>query len=101
MLIVIANYKSKPGHSEKIAALLSKHVAETRAEPGCVQFVANRSTDDPDRFVLFEQYVDEAAFEAHRLSPHFARNIDNGVVPLLESRSWGRYDMVEPASGSA
>jgi quinol monooxygenase YgiN len=96
VLTVIAMYKTKPGKSDEVAAILARHVAATRAEPGCVQFVANRSGKDPDRFVLFEQYVDEASFDAHRTSSHFARYIENGVVPLLEERAWDRYMPVEP-----
>jgi len=98
MLIVIAQYLTEPGKSDEVAAILARHVAETRAEPGCVQFVVNRGSDDPDRFLLYEQYVDEAAFESHRVSAHFARNVDHGVVPLLAERTWGRYRLVEPST---
>ena len=55
----------------------------------------------PDGFVLYEQYVDEAAFEAHRQSPHFREYIEGGVVPLLAEREWHRYDLVGPYFVSA
>jgi len=95
VLVVIAQYKTRSGKGDEVAAILARHVAETRVEPGCLQFTVNRSTDDPERFVLYEQYVDEAAFELHRLSPHFERNVDQGVVPLLAERTWGRYQLVD------
>jgi autoinducer 2-degrading protein len=98
MLTVIAFYRCKPGRAEEIAAILADHVAATRSEPGCITFLANRSRDEPDRYVLYEQYEDEAAFEAHRESAHFARYIDNGVVPLLAERTWHRFDLVEPTA---
>ncbi len=94
MLVVIARYRAEPGRGDEVAELLVPHIAATRAEPGCRGFLVNRSTEDADRFVLYEQYVDEAAFEAHRESPHFARYVLGGVVPLLAEREWERYTLV-------
>lgn len=98
MLVVIARYRARPGRGDEVAALLAPHVAATRAEPGCETFLVNRSTDDGDRFVLYERYADEAAFEAHRESPHFREYVLGGVVPLLAEREWERYALVEPAA---
>jgi quinol monooxygenase YgiN len=33
----------------------------------------HRSTTDPELFLFYEQYRDEAAFDAHRKAPHLAR----------------------------
>jgi quinol monooxygenase YgiN len=95
MLTVIALYRARPGMGDQVAAILAKHVAATRAESGCVEFIACRGLDDRDRFALFEQYEDEAAFQVHRESDHFRRYIDGGVVPLLDERVWQRYEEVE------
>ncbi|HEY3763935.1 MAG TPA: putative quinol monooxygenase [Gaiellales bacterium] len=96
MLVVIARYRAEPGKGDRVAAILARHVPPTRAEPGCLRFVANRSVDDGDRFVLYEQYADEAAFQAHRESAHFRENVELGIVPLLAERTWERYAPVEP-----
>lgn len=53
--------------------------------------------EDPDHFVLYEQYDDEAAFQAHRATPHFTTYIERRVIPLLQERSWSRYDEITPA----
>jgi quinol monooxygenase YgiN len=97
MLVVIARYLALPGRGDDVAALLAPHIAATRAEPGCASFLVNRSADDGDRFVLYEQYADEGAFQAHRESPHFQRYVLAGVVPLLAEREWERYALVDPA----
>ena len=73
-----------------------RRTGPSEAEPGCLCFLVNRSAADPDRFVLYEQYADEAAFRAHRASAHFRANVEAGVVPLLAERGWERYDLVEP-----
>ena len=48
----------------------------------------------PNSFALYEEYVDEGAFQAHRLTPHFRDYIENGVVPLLAERTWRRYEQI-------
>ena len=97
MVTVVAQYRVKAGRGDAVADALRQHVGATRAEAGCLSFVAYRADDDPDRFLLYEQYVDESAFEEHRQTPHFARYIDGIVVPLLEERSWQRYEELAPA----
>lgn len=97
MVTVIARYVSLPGQGDAVAAVLGRHVAASRAEPGCLQFVAERSAHDGDRFVLYERYVDELAFEEHRQSPHFHGYVEQTIVPLLAEREWARYDEVAPA----
>lgn len=96
MVVVIARYLAHRGSGDEVSRLLREHVRATRAEPGCVQFLVNRSEADPDRFLLYEQYLDEAAFEDHRRSPHFKRLLEGAVVPLLSEREWDRYRLVEP-----
>lgn len=44
---------------------LPRHVELTRAEPGCVHFVVER-TDDPLVWNVSERFADRASFEAHQ-----------------------------------
>jgi quinol monooxygenase YgiN len=96
---VIAEYRARPGRGDDVADILPRHVAATRAEPGCITFVAYRDADDPDHFVLYEQYVDEDALEAHRQSPHFTANVLGRIVPLLEIRRAYRLEEIPPQKG--
>jgi (4S)-4-hydroxy-5-phosphonooxypentane-2,3-dione isomerase len=92
----LRHYRTQPGAGNNVAAIFATHAAPTRAEPGCVRFVVNRRNADVDRFVLYEQYADEAAFEAHRQTSHFREYIEQAVVPLLVEREWQRYRVIEP-----
>jgi quinol monooxygenase YgiN len=100
MLTVIAEYQARAGKGAEIAGVLARHTAATRAEPGCVTFIAYQDHGDPDHFALYEQYVDEAAFETHRQSPHFAAYVEGQIVPLLERRRWHRYQEIASSEGS-
>ena len=95
MITLIAQYHARPGAGDRLAAVLAKHVAATRTEPGCVEFVAYRSSEDADRFLLYEQYVDEASLDAHRVTPHFRLYVQDTIIPLLLERQVARYEEVQ------
>ncbi len=43
-----------------------------RCDPGCLRFDVLQVMDAPTRWVFYEVYTDELAWERHRMSPHFA-----------------------------
>jgi quinol monooxygenase YgiN len=96
VLTLIVHYQAQPSKGDVIAAALAKHIPATRQEPGCVQFIGYRSTQDPDSFILYEQYVDEQSLEAHRQTPHFQRYVHETITPMLAERTFDRYDEVMP-----
>ena len=84
-LTVVAKLRAAPGKGDALAALLVEQCGVVRAtEPGCLAYRLHRAIDDPDHFVFYEAYVDDAAFDAHRRSPHLAafrkRREDGGLT---------------------
>jgi quinol monooxygenase YgiN len=77
----------KSGHEDEAVELFRKLTGPTRAEPACRMYIVHRSTSDPRRFFLYEQYDDQAALDAHRASPHFAQYAAGGLFALIESRT--------------
>ena len=96
MFVVIAQWYAKPGMDDEVAAVLRTAVRNSRTEPGCVLFMANRSVEDPRRFVMYEQFVDKAAFDAHLATDSFKANVAGRILPLLESRVREVCELVEP-----
>jgi quinol monooxygenase YgiN len=87
MQALLARYHVRQGNSDAVVrALREMGEAVRRDEPRCLTYRAARSTEDPDVFVLYEEYEDEAALLAHRETPHFKSLIEGTVVPLLASR---------------
>ena len=73
VLTVIAKVRAAKGKGDALAALLKEQVAAVRkAEPDCLVYRPHRSTSDPDLFIFYEQYRNDAAFDAHRKAPHLA-----------------------------
>ena len=87
MIVLIVHMTMKPGTEEECKRLLLQMVAETRKEPGCIQYVAHQSIDNPRNFAFYESYADKAALDVHRASPHFARYIEGGIDAIVESRT--------------
>jgi autoinducer 2-degrading protein len=74
MFAVIVDVAVRPEmHEQFIRAITANAAACLRDEPGCLRFDVLCDVADPNRFILYEVYVDEAAFESHRATPHFAR----------------------------
>ena len=93
MIVLVAMYQVKPGKGDDVAAALQRMAPLVKAEePGCLLYHANRSMDDPDAFLLYELYADQAALEAHRNTAHFRQLIEGTVVPLLDKRERQFYE---------
>ena len=86
MYCVAVTYMIQAGHEDEAIEYLRKLTAGTTTEPGNKMFIAHRSTTEPRRFFLYEQYTEEAAFLAHRTTPHFIENAMNGIYKIIESR---------------
>ena len=70
---VVATLRAARGKADALAALLTEQAGVVReSEPGCLAYRVHRSTKDPDAFLFYETYADDAAFDAHRASPHLA-----------------------------
>lgn len=96
MYVVAAEYYTKEGKDNEIEAILKKMIPLSRAEPGCKLYMVNRSPEDPRKFLLYEQYVNEDGYKAHQATEAFKENILGKVVPMLESRVRNFYEVVEP-----
>ena len=53
----------------------------SRADAGCIRYDVLEEVDAPDRFVLCEEWVDEASLVDHNSRPHVARFVE--VAPPL------------------
>jgi (4S)-4-hydroxy-5-phosphonooxypentane-2,3-dione isomerase len=93
--VVTAIWRAKEGEEEAIERILHRIVPIFRAEPACRQFVAHRSLDDPRTFFLYEQYDDEAGFQAHAASETVRTDVLGDAVPRLEERVRALYETLE------
>jgi len=95
---VVARWVARPDEVQAVAAALQALTQATHAEPGNLVYQPHRDPADPRVFMIYEQYVDEAAFQAHAGSEHFAIHALRDAVPRLESRERTFYETWDPPS---
>lgn len=69
-ITVIAYLTVQPGLEQGFLDQFGPLVAKTRAEPGCLSYDFHQHTTEPHRFVFYENYVDQAAFDFHLNQPY-------------------------------
>ncbi len=85
--VVSAYWRAKEGKADRLAEVIEELLEPSRAEPGNVFYQAHRSEEDPQQFYLYEQYRDEAGYEAHQATEHFTRLVKGEAIPeLLDER---------------
>lgn len=84
--ILIAELTARDGAESEVQAILAEYAIEVRAEPGNQVFECYQTLDEPRRFVVYEIYVDEAAFQSHLSAPMNAE-INDRLSSLTEGGS--------------
>jgi quinol monooxygenase YgiN len=70
LLTIVARIKAKPGMEERMRQDLLSVIAPTREEAGCITFDLLIDKNDPSIFVLYENWKDQAALDAHFQQPY-------------------------------
>jgi quinol monooxygenase YgiN len=64
-IVLIAEFTALQDQNHVVADLLAGLAAQVRREPGNIAFDCYRRADDRHRFVVYEIYRDQQAFDAH------------------------------------
>ena len=67
MLTLTAILTVKAGQEAEFERLMHVAAPKVREEPGNHAYVLNRSTENPRVFMVYEEYEDAEALEAHRV----------------------------------
>lgn len=101
MVVLHVTIQVKPEHVTEFLEL-ARYDAEhsEKDEPGCLRFDVIQDRDEPNRFYFYEVYLDEAALEAHRQTPHFKLYLSKSQ-PWLAAPSERRFGRnLVPSDGS-
>jgi len=84
--ILIAQLRARPGCEADVQATLADYGKSVRAEPGNEVFECYRDDDNPQHFIVYEIYSNEAAFKSH-LSAAENAEVNNKLASLTEGGS--------------
>ena len=74
MLAMWVKVRVKPAERQRfLEAIEHDALGSERDEPGCLRFNVLQDEADENHYFFIEVYKDEAALEAHRQAPHYAR----------------------------
>ncbi len=88
MMTLLARFKVQPGKEDEFVRVLSGLAAEVKNEPGTKRYELHRSVDDASTFLMYEDYADKAALDAHSATPYF-----KSAFPQLLALSVGRPEV--------
>jgi autoinducer 2-degrading protein len=73
MHVVCVHVHVQPEHRDAFIQITLENARNTIQEPGNLRFDVIQRVDDPNRFMLYEVYRDEAGMAAHKQTAHYAR----------------------------
>ena len=98
-LVIIVDFRLKPGARLAFRTLVDANArASASRERGCRRFDVVEPRGEADRVLLYEIYDDDAAFDVHLGTAHYAE-FDAASAPLVAGKSVIRCDLV--CDGSA
>jgi quinol monooxygenase YgiN len=76
---IITQFRTKPGRSKDLIALISRVLPESLGHDGCVEVCIRQNQDDPDDIISVQQWASRHHYEAYR-----AWRKKNGVTAAVE-----------------
>ncbi len=96
MFVVVVDFEVKPETADEFrAVVLAQAENSLTNEPGCHVFDVAMPPDQDTRFLLYEIYEDEVAFQTHLKTAHFLQ-FDPLVGPMVISKEVQTYTLVPP-----
>lgn len=72
-IIINAHIQAAPGCEKELGSELHALVAPSRKEPGVLVYELHADPESPGKFMFYEKFASQAAFDLHLASPHFEK----------------------------
>lgn len=78
MIAIVVELKVPSNGAMDFRALAEQHARRClEREPGCLQFDITQDPADPEQWLFYERYRDEAALDAHRKTDYLAKFLES------------------------
>lgn len=82
--VVAASLRIKKKYLNEFNKRVKRHANNSvTREPGCIGFEVSVDKSDPRRFLFYEVYLDESAFDKHMTYPFLKKHLDV-TAPMLD-----------------
>jgi quinol monooxygenase YgiN len=82
MHIISARIQVKPECREQFIEASRAIISGTRAEQGCMFYALHEDVHEPQSFLFYEEWEDQAAIDNHFQEPHF-QAFGEAIVDLI------------------
>ena len=82
MFIVTAKVQVQKGRADEFVEAYRWMHPQVMKDPGAILYSLQRSVEDPDEFLFYEQYESKEAFDYHLSTDHF-RALSTRIDPLM------------------
>ncbi|MEA1951553.1 MAG: antibiotic biosynthesis monooxygenase [Planctomycetota bacterium] len=96
MYVVCVHVHVKPENRDDFISASLENATNTVQEPGNLRFDVIQQDDDPERFMLYEVYLDADAFDAHKQTAHYATWRDAVADWMAEPRKGVKHQSLFP-----
>ena len=86
MLSFTVRMRFEQEHHEQVKEQLRALTLASRQEPGCVSYIPHFVEGEGCTVLIYEQYMDEAALDHHRGTPHFHQYAIGGLYQKMKER---------------
>lgn len=93
-LHVIARLTARSNTVAELQTLLLSLIEPTRQEVGCLRYELLHNTADPTDFTFVEEWVSEAALDAHSNTPHLQAVLTQAPPLLAMAPDIRRYTVI-------
>jgi len=94
-LTVIARLLARKESADAVKGELSKLIAPTRNEEGCIDYRLHQDNDNPALFFFYETWESEASLGKHKETDHYRRCF-SAIGGMIQDKSVNLLTMVEP-----
>jgi quinol monooxygenase YgiN len=71
MVVLTAVLLAAEGKADALEAEFKTLVPKVLKDPGALVYIVHRAVDNPGKFMVYEQYENQEAFQAHSKTEHF------------------------------
>jgi quinol monooxygenase YgiN len=71
MIVLTATVIAVEGKGNLLESEFKKLVPKLLKGPGILAYIVHRGVDNPNKFMIYEQYENQEAFQAHSETEHF------------------------------
>ena len=71
MVVLTAIFQAAEGKGDDIEREFKKLAPKVLKDPGAITYTIHRAVDNPNKFLVYEQYENQDAFKYHQQTEHF------------------------------